>query len=169
MNVYVYRIVWDLNPEESSMDENDLIPIDIKKIAITNVTCVIVVGDRDREFPIYIEPGIGAAIRMFIEDIEKPRPLTHDLVGSILEGFGAVVNAERKVLAAAGPYPAAASEDGPVRGGEGSRVEGPAALSPFVKVGSGRQSLTCRTSEIPGNTAATRATSSASRSRSRCR
>ena len=27
----------------------------------------------------------------FIEDIEKPRPLTHDLVGNILEGFGAVV------------------------------------------------------------------------------
>ena len=44
------------------MSENDLIPIDIKKIAITNVTCVIVVGDTEREFPIYIEPGIGAVI-----------------------------------------------------------------------------------------------------------
>lgn len=78
------------------MDENDLIPIDIKKIAITNVTCVIVVGDSDREFPIYIEPGIGAVIKMYIEGIEKPRPLTHDLIGNILTGFNATV--ERVVI-----------------------------------------------------------------------
>ena len=37
-----------------------------------------------------------------------------------LEGFGALVDAERKVLAAAGPYPAAASEDAPLRGGGGN-------------------------------------------------
>ena len=73
------------------MADDDLIPIEIKKIAISNIACAIAVGNDEKEFPIYIEPGIGAAIRMFIEDIEKPRPLTHDLVGSILEGFGAVV------------------------------------------------------------------------------
>ena len=73
------------------MAENDLIQIDIKKIAITNITCVIVVGNKEREFPIYIEPGIGAVIKMYIEGIEKPRPLTHDLIGSILAGLNATV------------------------------------------------------------------------------
>jgi len=75
----------------TDMADDDLIPVDIKKIAISNIACAVAVGTEDKEFPIYIEPAIGAAIRMFIEDIEKPRPLTHDLIGSILEGFGATV------------------------------------------------------------------------------
>ncbi len=78
------------------MADDDLIPIDIKKIAISNIACAIAVGTDEKEFPIYIEPGIGAAIRMFIENIEKPRPLTHDLIGSILDGFGATI--ERVII-----------------------------------------------------------------------
>jgi len=78
------------------MGDDDLIPVDIKKIAISNIACAIAVGTDEKEFPIYIEPGIGAAIRMFIENIEKPRPLTHDLIGSILDGFGATI--ERVII-----------------------------------------------------------------------
>ena len=78
------------------MADDDLIPIEIKKIAISNIACAIAVGNDEKEFPIYIEPAIGAAIRMFIEEVEKPRPLTHDLIGSLLDGFGATV--ERIVI-----------------------------------------------------------------------
>jgi len=78
------------------MADDDLIPIDIRKIAISNIACAVAVGTDEKEFPIYIEPGIGAAIRMFIENIEKPRPLTHDLIGSILDGFGATI--ERVII-----------------------------------------------------------------------
>jgi bifunctional DNase/RNase len=78
------------------MSDNDLIPIEIKKIAISNIACAIAVGNDEKEFPIYIEPGIGAAIRMFIEGIEKQRPLTHDLIGILLDGFGATV--ERVII-----------------------------------------------------------------------
>ena len=78
------------------MADDDLIPIDIKKIAISSIACAVAVGTDEKEFPIYIEPGIGAAIRMFIENIEKPRPLTHDLIGSILDGFGATI--ERVII-----------------------------------------------------------------------
>ncbi len=73
------------------MAENDLIPVDIKKIALTSTFCAIVLGDEEREFPIYIEPAIGAVIKMFIEEVEKPRPLTHDLIGSVLGGLGVTV------------------------------------------------------------------------------
>jgi bifunctional DNase/RNase len=73
------------------MADDDLIPVEIKKIAISSIACAIAVGNDEKEFPIYIEPAIGAAIRMFIEDVEKPRPLTHDLIGSLLDGFGASV------------------------------------------------------------------------------
>jgi bifunctional DNase/RNase len=73
------------------MAENDLIPVDIRKIALTQSFCAVVVGNDEKEFPIYIEPGIGAVIKMFIEGVEKPRPLTHDLIGNILTGLGATV------------------------------------------------------------------------------
>ena len=73
------------------MAENDLIPVDIRKIALTSTFCAVVVGNDEKEFPIYIEPAIGAVIKMFIEDLEKPRPLTHDLIGNILTGLGATV------------------------------------------------------------------------------
>ena len=73
------------------MAENDLIPVDIRKIALTQSFCAVVVGNDEKEFPIYIEPGIGAVIKMFIAGVEKPRPLTHDLIGNILTGLGATV------------------------------------------------------------------------------
>ncbi len=73
------------------MAENDLIPVDIRKIALTQSFCAVVVGNDEKEFPIYIEPAIGAVIKMFIEGVEKPRPLTHDLIGNILTGLGATV------------------------------------------------------------------------------
>jgi bifunctional DNase/RNase len=73
------------------MAEDDLIPIDIKKIALSSEICAIVVGNDEKEFPIYIEPAIGAVIKMFIERLEKPRPLTHDLIGNILTGLGVTV------------------------------------------------------------------------------
>lgn len=73
------------------MAENDLIPVDIRKIALTATFCAVVVGNEEKEFPIYIEPGIGAVIKMFIEEVEKPRPLTHDLIGNIFAGLGVTV------------------------------------------------------------------------------
>jgi uncharacterized protein len=73
------------------MPSDELIQIDVKKIALTNVYCAVVVGNEEREFPIYIEPAIGAVIKMFIEGVDKIRPLTHDLIGHILTGLNATV------------------------------------------------------------------------------
>ena len=74
------------------MPDDDLIPVDVKKIGLTNAYCAIVVGNEEREFPIYIEPSIGAVIKMFIEEVEKIRPLTHDIIGYILTGLNATVD-----------------------------------------------------------------------------
>jgi len=78
------------------MSQDDLIQVDVKKIALTNVYCAVIVGNDEREFPIYIEPTIGAVIKMFIEGIDKVRPLTHDLIGHILTGLNATV--ERVII-----------------------------------------------------------------------
>ena len=73
------------------MKTGELIPICVRKIALTNVYCAVIVGNNEAEFAIYIEPQIGAVMKMFIEDIDKMRPLTHDLIGHILTGLDATV------------------------------------------------------------------------------
>lgn len=73
------------------MAENDLIPVAIKKIALTAQVCAVVLGNDEREFTVYIDPAIGVVIKMFMDEVEKPRPLTHDLIGSILTGLGVTV------------------------------------------------------------------------------
>ena len=73
------------------MAENDLIPIEVKKIALSAQVCAVVLGNDEKEFTVYIDPSIGIVIKMFMEDVEKPRPLTHDLIGNIMTGLGVTV------------------------------------------------------------------------------
>jgi len=51
---------------------------------------VVVLQDHDRKvaLPIWIGPAEAQSIAMQIEGINPPRPMTHDLVKSILEGAG---------------------------------------------------------------------------------
>ena len=46
------------------------------------------VGDR-RVLPIYIGTAEAAAIAYALENVEVPRPMTHDLLRNILEEIGA--------------------------------------------------------------------------------
>src|SRR3972149_8841967 len=46
----------------------------------------------DRSLPIWIGPAEADAIAVKLQDISVPRPLTHDLLRSIIETLGATVN-----------------------------------------------------------------------------
>jgi hypothetical protein len=50
-------------------------------------------GESARSFPIVIGIVEADAIRRRLEHIELPRPMTHDLLGSIIEGLGATLDA----------------------------------------------------------------------------
>jgi len=47
--------------------------------------------DGDRILPIWIGPGEAMAIRRLLQEEEFPRPLTHDLIALVIEGFHAKV------------------------------------------------------------------------------
>jgi bifunctional DNase/RNase len=47
-------------------------------------------------FVINVEPQMGAVIGMFINNTPKERPLTHDLMNRIFQGFG--INVERVII-----------------------------------------------------------------------
>lgn len=66
---------------------NELIQLSFDKIMQTKTYTVVVLGAREKRFAIYTEPGIGRILQMYLTGIEKPRPLTHDLINAIFNGL----------------------------------------------------------------------------------
>ena len=64
--------------------KNDVVPVQIRGILPANSACALFVGNDDKVFVINVEPQMGAIISMFLRDTAKERPLTHDLIQSIL-------------------------------------------------------------------------------------
>jgi bifunctional DNase/RNase len=76
--------------------KNDVIPVEIRGILPANSGCAIFVGNEEKVFVIQVEHNMGAVIGMFLRDTPKERPLTHDLIASILKGFN--VSVERAII-----------------------------------------------------------------------
>ena len=72
------------------------VPVTIRGILPANSGCAIFVGNDDKVFVIQVEHNMGAVIGMFLRDTPKERPLTHDLLNFILNGFSITV--ERVVI-----------------------------------------------------------------------
>jgi bifunctional DNase/RNase len=76
--------------------KNDVVPVDIRGILPVNSGCAIFVGNEQKVFVIQVEHNMGAVIGMFLRETPKERPLTHDLINSVFQGFGITV--ERVVI-----------------------------------------------------------------------
>ena len=76
--------------------KNDVVPVQIRGILPANSGCALFVGNDDKVFVINVEPNMGQIIGMFLRDVPKERPLTHDLIQSIFKGFSITV--ERVVI-----------------------------------------------------------------------
>lgn len=70
-----------------------MIPMELSKIIITETSDhqIIVLKEREgqRSFPIVIGLHEAWAIDRAVKGVTTPRPLTHDLIGSIIEGLHA--------------------------------------------------------------------------------
>ena len=66
---------------------NDTVIVSVKGVMPTSNGCAIFLGNEDKTFVIYVDPVIGNAINMTINQVKKERPLTHDLIGLILKGL----------------------------------------------------------------------------------
>ncbi|HEY5792374.1 MAG TPA: bifunctional nuclease family protein [Chthoniobacterales bacterium] len=74
----------------------EVVQVSVHAVVPTNSGCAVFIGDDEKVFVIYVDPGVGSAISMFINGTTKERPLTHDLIGLILTSLGAKV--ERIVI-----------------------------------------------------------------------
>ena len=54
----------------------------------TSSGCALFLGDSSKIFVMHIDPNMGLAISMHLQNVKKERPLTHDLIGTIFLGLG---------------------------------------------------------------------------------
>jgi uncharacterized protein len=67
----------------------DVVAVTVKGVMPTANGCAVFLGDDTKTFVIYVDHSVGNAIQMTLNGVKKERPLTHDLIGSLLLGFGA--------------------------------------------------------------------------------
>jgi bifunctional DNase/RNase len=68
--------------------QNDVVAVTVKGVVPTPNGCAVFLGNNEKIFVIYVDHFVGNAIQMTLDGVKKDRPLTHDLIGSILVGLG---------------------------------------------------------------------------------
>lgn len=76
--------------------DNNVVCIKVKGVMPTSNGCAVFLGNEGKTFVIYVDQGIGEAIQRAVDGERLERPMTHDLLVNILDGFGAEV--ERVVI-----------------------------------------------------------------------
>jgi uncharacterized protein len=71
---------------------NDVVVATIKGLMPANRGCAVFLGNDEKTFVIYVDHSVGNAIQMSLAGKKMERPLTHDLIGSILLGLGAQID-----------------------------------------------------------------------------
>lgn len=66
-----------------------VLQVEIKAVVPASAGRAVFIGNEEKVFVIYVDRSVGDAILMFMNGTPKERPLTHDLIGSVLTGFGA--------------------------------------------------------------------------------
>lgn len=66
---------------------SELIQLSFDKIMQTRAYTVVVLSGQGKNFAIYTDPNVGKMLQLFLTEVESPRPLTHELIDKIFEGF----------------------------------------------------------------------------------
>lgn len=66
---------------------SEIIPLSIDKIVQSRTYTVIVLKAEDKSFALYTESNVGKICQLFLADTTTQRPLTHDFLDRIFEGF----------------------------------------------------------------------------------
>ena len=75
---------------------SDVVPVKIRGILPINNGEAVFIGNKEKVFVIQIERTMGEVIKMFIQNKAKQRPLTHDLMVHVFQGFG--IKVERIII-----------------------------------------------------------------------
>src|SRR3977135_671523 len=73
-----------------------VVEVQVRAVLPTSGGCAVFLGNNDKVFIIYVDQTVGSAITMFMREISKESPLTHDLMGHLMTALGAKV--ERVII-----------------------------------------------------------------------
>ena len=76
--------------------DNQVTTVIVKGAMPTSSGCAVFLGNDEKTFVIYVDPGIGDAIQRAVSGEQAERPMTHDLMLTMLDGLGAEV--ERVII-----------------------------------------------------------------------
>lgn len=73
-----------------------VVEVRVRALVPTGSGCAVFLGNEKKVFVIYVDSSVGGAIGMFINGVEKERPMTHDLMAILLQALGGRV--ERVII-----------------------------------------------------------------------
>ena len=76
--------------------DNSVVAVSVKGVMPTSNGCAVFLGSDEKTFVIYMDRAIGEAIQRAVNGEQAERPITHDLMLTLLDGLGAEV--ERVVI-----------------------------------------------------------------------
>ena len=82
--------------ERNATMSKAVVQVQVRAVATTSGGCAVFLGNEDKVFVIFVEQSVGTAIAMFMQGTQKERPLTHDLLATILQAFEAKI--ERVII-----------------------------------------------------------------------
>lgn len=82
---------WRISAARYHMNK-DVIEVQVKAVLPLDASFAVFLGNAEKTFVIYVDESVGAAITFFMRGVAKERPLTHDLLASVLMAFGAKVD-----------------------------------------------------------------------------
>jgi len=76
--------------------DNQVVPVLIKGVMPTSNGCAVFLGTDEKTFVIYVDQSVGMSIQRAVNGEQNERPLTHELMVTLLDGLGAEV--ERVII-----------------------------------------------------------------------
>src|SRR6202041_3168862 len=64
----------------------------VRAVAAMSGGGAVFLGNEDKVFVMFVDQSVGAAITMFMQSMQKERPLTHDLLANVLRALGAKID-----------------------------------------------------------------------------
>ena len=66
---------------------SELVQLTFDRIMQTRSYTEIILKTQEKKFAIYVDSQVGKILHNYLGDVERPRPLTHDLISSIFRGL----------------------------------------------------------------------------------
>ena len=69
-----------------------VLEVQVRAVAAVSDGYAVFLGNEDKVFVMLVDQSVGTAITMFMQGMQKERPLTHDLVALVLRALGAKID-----------------------------------------------------------------------------